>query len=166
MNYMNKYNFEPEFSVNQTPNKKLYLKNNQMWEESGEFLPVGLFTVSRENELISMNSGIRNLLGLQELELKNSHFQEFFSILVTLTEEPEIALAALDEGVKNIHNRPVINLTLGEDSPGCLELLLFPIEPIDDNSPVWGGLMIDRSVESNSAKRRIDMLLDMSSESR
>lgn len=166
MNYMNKNNFEPESRVNQTLNEKLYLKNNQMWEESGKILPVGLFTVSRENTLISINSAMRNLVGLQDLELKNSHYQEFFSSLVTLTEEPEIVSTALDEGVKNIHNRPVINLTLGEDSPGCLELLLFPIELKDDNAPVWGGLMIDRSVESNSAKRRVDMLLDMSSESR
>ena len=166
MFFMEKHLIDPPLEENQTPNNKLYLKNDLAWEEVGLYIPGGLFMVAREGTLTTVNPLINELLGSAGSDLKGKHYQDLFSLLSIKARDPSETLAALHLGVKNLQNSPVINLEWGSDIPLSLEIRLFLEKDGDFSHGKWGGLIVNRTTERTTLKHEIELLQVIAKKSR
>lgn len=166
MIFMDNEKKPPKTGQYQTPKNELYLRNSFHWEDSGVFLPLGLFLISRDNKIVAVNLIFDDLFDIPKGSLTGKSYQEFFRFLVSLAQDPGYVQAALSEAVQRIHNWPVIKLDLRSEAQKCLEIILFPTESTEESACEWGGLIFDRSVEKLIYKRQVKMLREMSKETR
>ena len=166
MIFMDNEKKPPKMGQDQTPKLELYLRNSFQWEDSGAFFPVGLFLISRDNEIVAVNLIFDDLFGIPEGSLTGKSYQEFFKFIVSLAQDPGYVQSALSEAVQSIHEWPVIKLDLRSEAQKCLEIILFPTESAEESASGWGGLIFDRSLEKLVYKRQVKMLREMSKESR
>ena len=125
----------------------------------------GLFTVSLNDKIITINSWTKNLMGIDYGgDPTGISVQDFLILLGSMTEDPARTQSALDIGIKNIQDYPVITLDFRKNEKRYLQLFLFPAERITNIS--WGGLILDRTTEKNGFLNQVKILENLSTESR
>ena len=125
----------------------------------------GLFTVSQDNRLLNMNSWTSDLVGIDYGSDYTNHLvQDFLNGLSSMTENPTRTQSALDIGIKNIQDYPVINLNFRKNGKRHLQLFLFPGDI--NTLYIWGGMILDRTVENNTFLNQVKILENLSTEAR
>jgi two-component system KDP operon response regulator KdpE len=166
MIFMDKGTSTPIMAQNQTPKKEVYPRSSFLGEDFGVFFPVGLVLVSQQNKIVTANPELEDLFDIPEGSLTGKSDQDFFRLLLSLVQDPDYVQSALIEAVQNIDKWPVIKLDLRSESQKQLEIIIFPTKFAEKPASEWGGLIIDRSVEKLVYNRQVNMLREMSKETR
>ncbi|MBN2556841.1 MAG: response regulator [Anaerolineales bacterium] len=123
-----------------------------------ESLSVGLFLIDQNNQILSINLPLTNLLNLDQERLINQHYRELFARILAQAHEPEVVHKALDHAVTSLVERPSIEIVSHDEQPRNLELSLFPVWE-EDGTPVgWGGLVQDVTESRNRLAWKLDLL--------
>ncbi|MFN2235646.1 MAG: response regulator [Anaerolineales bacterium] len=122
-----------------------------------ENLTVGLFLVNRINQIADANTALGNLIHLDPRELEGSSYQTLFSRLIELASEPVVVQHTLQEAVRNVIQRPEIELKL-KAGQTHLELKLFPVWDERGQSLGWGGLIQDVTEMREQTAWKLELL--------
>ena len=126
---------------------------------------IGMFTVSSKGVVSSANSWMADLLQFdQASQLENNSVQEILTRLVAISLDPPRSQAALEVGIENVTDYPVVNLNIAAGNVKQMQLYLFPGDA--GASFAWGGLLIDRSVERSGFLRQLQIMNLLSLEAR
>ena len=117
---------------------------------------IGMFTVSPRGNIKSANTWIVELLQFDPLQHSgNIPYQDFLTRLVSFSLDPARSQAAIDIGVENVNDYPVINLNIAVEYVRHIQLYLFPGDA--GESFAWGGLVIDRTIERSGFLQQLQI---------
>jgi DNA-binding response OmpR family regulator len=84
--------------------------------------------------------------------------------LISFTQDPERSQSAIDVGIDNVNDYPVVNLKLISGELHHIQLFLFPGDT--EMGFAWGGLILDRTMERTGFLRQLHILNQLSLETR
>ena len=120
-------------------------------------LTAGLFLVNRRDIITEANTALGNLTGKEPEELVDNSYQYLFSILISLSLEPEVVQHILREAVQNIMTYPeqIIRLKEGKRH---VEVKFFPVWDTSGAPLGWGGLVQDVTEMREQAAWKMELL--------
>jgi PAS domain S-box-containing protein len=159
LKYQNKQSYEITFTnITQLEKLQQFIRRGHNRVSSLiENLTAGLFLVNRRNVITDANTALGNLIHYDPRKLVASSYQTLFSKLIKLALEPDIVQHTLQEAVRNINERPEIELKLKEGQQH-LELKLFPVWDKGGQSLGWGGLIQDVTEMREQTAWKLELL--------
>lgn len=122
-----------------------------------EALPIGLFFVNSQGEIVAFNSSLAGLVGTDRGNFVDRAYEEFIDHLSDRASEPEVVQGSLRQAVAAVNERPVVEIALG-DPAQHLEITLFPVFQVDWSSPGWGGLVEDITEARDQLAWKLELL--------
>jgi DNA-binding response OmpR family regulator len=121
---------------------------------------LGLFVV--EEERVQVNQTLAGMLGVELPDPQPIAFRDFLKILTSRAESPQLVRAEFLKARKYLERSPSFYVNLKTRKPYILEFQLVKAQDHD----MWGGLVLDRTAEKTSVLAQLELLRDLSRQSR
>ncbi len=119
------------------------------WDQGLEDLPVGLFFVSNQGQIVKMNKTIRSFLPMEAAQWVGKSYHIFFNALSAKAQTPEVIRKALYAAHRSLPKVSHVNLELEGDPHRHIQLSLFPWQDEGGQGVGWGGVV-------NKGTQRVD----------
>lgn len=111
----------------------------------------GVFLVDNRGWVSVCSAPLEELVEVRPAEVIGQPYTTLFDQFLPLAEEPQVLRHDLQRALEQVHELPVIYLTLRQPRARLLQLQFFPVEDDTGESLGWGGLVRDltRADETN-----------------
>lgn len=136
------------------------------WDQGLEDLPVGLFFVSNQGQIVKMNKAIRSFLPMKAAQWVGQSYHILFNALSAKTQSPETVRKALYAAHRSLPKVSHVNLELEGDPHRHIQLSLFPWQDAGGQGVGWGGVVQEGTQHVDRANQTVVYATELIKDSR